>query len=282
MNYRHAYHAGNFADVFKHTVLISLIRSLLQKNTAICYFDMHAGPGHYDLLAEAAQKSQEFESGIAKVFHEKNPPDLIQKYVDCVQKINARFSGTTISSLRYYPGSPFIIRSFLRTQDRMILTELHPEEYQLLKNDFKGSKQVGVHLLDGYQGLKAFLPPKESRGFILIDPPYERPNELTHIISALPATLKHFSTGVYAIWYPIKNRTEIDRFHHVLKNAISRPVLIAELSIYPEDNPLHLNGSGMAIINPPWQLDKQIMEYLPWLWKVLSVQNQGQYRVLAL
>ncbi len=282
MNYRHGYHAGSFTDIFKHAILVSLIKSLLQKNTAICYLDTHAGAGYYDLFAETAQKSLEFESGIAKIFHENNVPTLIHQYLSCVQKMNARFSGSKLSSLRYYPGSPSIMRYFLRPQDRMILTELHPQEYQLLRREFAGTKQASVHLLDGYQGLKAFLPPKERRGLILIDPPYERPNELADLALALPMALKRFATGVYAIWYPIKDRVTIDHFHRSLKETIQKPILIAELSIYPENSPLHLNGSGMAIINPPWQLDEHILEYLPWMWQHLSVQHQGQYQVSLL
>ena len=280
MNYRHSYHAGSFTDVFKHAILVSLIQSLLQKSTPFCYLDTHAGAGYYDLFAETTQKNKEFESGIAKVFYEKGPP-AFKHYLRCIQKINARFSGSALSSLRYYPGSPSIMRYFLRSHDRMILTELHPQEYQILKKDFAGTKQASVHLLDGYQGLKAFLPPKERRGLILIDPPYERPNEFAHIISMLPMALKRFSSGIYAIWYPIKTRSEIDVFHHALKETVKQPVLIAELSIHPENSAL-LNGSGMAIINPPWQIEQQILEYLPWLWKMLSVQGQGRYQVSQL
>lgn len=282
MNYRHGYHAGSFTDTFKHAVLVSLIQSLSQKDGAICYLDTHAGAGHYDLFAEAAQKSLEFETGITKLFHETNPPELLIPYLNCIQKINARFSGLALSSLRYYPGSPSIIRYFLRSQDRMILTELHPQEYTALKKEFARTKQASVHLLDGYQGLKAFLPPKERRGLILIDPPYERPHELTELTALLSMALKRFATGVYAIWYPIKDRIEIERFHQSLKENIQKPILIAELSIYPENSPVHLNGSGMAIINPPWQLDEQLLVYLPWLWKQLSVHNQGQYQVALL
>ncbi len=282
MNYRHGYHAGSFTDVFKHAILVSLIKSLLQKDTPLCYLDTHAGAGFYDLFSETAKKSKEFASGIAKIFHEQNPPASLKPYLSCVQRINTRLSHSVVSSLRYYPGSPSIIRYFLRAQDRMVLTELHPQECLVLKNEFAAKKQASVHLLDGYQGLKAFLPPKERRGLILIDPPYERPNELAHIISVLPTVLKRFSTGVYAIWYPIKDRPTIDQFHRALKETIQQPLLITELSIYPENSPLHLNGSGIAIINPPWQLDKQILEYLPWLWKVLSLHKQGQYRAAPL
>jgi 23S rRNA (adenine2030-N6)-methyltransferase len=282
MNYRHTYHAGSFTDVFKHIILTSLIKALLRKDNAICYLDTHAGAGYYDLFAEEAQKSKEFETGIGKLFHEKKVPGLIKQFLNCVQIINTHLTHSALSSLRYYPGSPAIMRYFLRAQDRLVLTELQPQQYQLLKNHFADSKHTSTHLLDGYQGLKAFLPPKERRGLILIDPPYERPNELAYLTAALPLALKRFATGVYAVWYPIKDRKNIDQFHRELKETVQPPILIAELSLYPEDNAQHLNGSGVAILNPPWQLDKQISEYLPWLWKTLSTRGQGQYQVKML
>ncbi len=282
MNYRHGYHAGSFTDVFKHTILISLIKSLQQKNSAFCYLDTHAGAGCYDLWAEAAQKSNEFETGIAKVFNALNPPALIKDYLSCVQAINAHFSDSAASSLRYYPGSPVIMRYFARQQDRLVLTELHPQEYQLLKKEFARTRQANVHLLDGYHGLKAFLPPKERRGLILIDPPYERPNELAYLTSMLAHALKRFATGVYAIWYPIKARSIIDQFYRSLKDNIKNPILITELSIYPEESPLHLNGSGMAIVNPPWQIDDRISAFLPWLWQNLTIHHQGQFKISVL
>ncbi|MCC2666163.1 MAG: rlmJ [Gammaproteobacteria bacterium] len=282
MNYRHSYHAGSFTDVFKHTVLVSLIQALQRKETPICYLDTHAGTGHYDLFSEEAQKSKEFEGGIGQLFEIKNPPTLVKQYLACIQAVNTRLAHSEMSRLRYYAGSPAIMRYFLREQDRMVLTELHPQDYQLLKNYFSDNKRVNVHLLDGYQGLKAFLPPKERRGLILIDPPYEKSNELEHLVSALSFVLKRFATGVYAVWYPIKNRLMIDQFHRALKNVVQCPTLITELSIYPEDSAQHLNGCGMAIINPPWQLDIQILEYLPWLWNILSVHGQGKYRASPL
>ncbi|MCD6039053.1 MAG: rlmJ [Gammaproteobacteria bacterium] len=282
MNYRHGYHAGSFADVFKHAILVSLIQSLLKKKTAICYLDTHAGAGYYDLISEEAQKSKEFEAGITKVMGAEDPPSLIRDYLSCVQQINIRLAGSVVPSLRYYPGSPSIVRYFLRAQDRMTLTELHPQEYRILKKNFMRDSQTGVHLGDGYQGLKAFLPPKERRSLILIDPPYERPNEFIDIVVMLLAALKRFSSGVYAIWYPIKNRTTINLFYQDLKKAIQQSILIAELNIYSTNSSLLLDGCGMAIVNPPWQLDQQIFEYLPWLWNLLSVHQQGGYRVFSL
>lgn len=282
MNYSHSYHAGSFADVFKHIVLLALIKSFLRKENGFCYLDTHAGSGYYDLFAESAQKTKEHESGITKLFHKEHPPQLIKQYFSCIKRINNRLTQSIISNLRYYPGSPSYAHYFLRPQDRMILTELHPHEAQLLKRVFSEDIRVSVHVKDAYQSLKAFLPPKERRGLIFIDPPYERPHEFVDIVTALPIALKRFATGTYAIWYPIKDRATIDRFHRAVKGLVKQPVLVTELSIYEEVSPLHLNGSGMLIINPPWQLDRQIQDCLPWLWKNLNVSGQGQQRVFVL
>jgi 23S rRNA (adenine2030-N6)-methyltransferase len=278
MNYGHSYHAGNFADVLKHYILVLLIKSLLRKENGFCFIDTHAGPGFYDLFAESAQKNKEYQLGIGKLFT-KNPHPNIKQYLAAVTRINSRLSQSQFSSLRYYPGSPMIVRHFLRPQDRMILSELLPSDYQRLKVNFARDTHVSTHLLDGYRGLKGFLPPKERRGLVLIDPPYERPNELQFIAGILPLALERFATGIFAVWYPIKDRPPIERFYRELKENIQKPMLAIELSIYSENSPLHLNGSGMLIINPPWQLEQEAKESLPGLWKNLSIQNQGQYRI---
>jgi 23S rRNA (adenine2030-N6)-methyltransferase len=275
MNYRHSYHAGNFADVFKHVILVSLIQAMQRKDNPFCYLDTHAGAGIYNLSSTAAQKSKEYQSGIGLLFKQKNLVETLSNYLACIHKLNQ-------SELRYYPGSPSIVREMLRPQDRMVLSELHPTEYQLLKKQFAYDKQTSIQLLDGYQSLKAFLPPKERRGLILIDPPYEKTHELEHIAALIPLTLRRFATGVYSIWYPIKDRPPIERFYQTLKKSITEPILIAELSIYPETSAQHLNGCGMLIINPPWQLSDQINAYLPQLWSILSPEKRGQYRVFTL
>lgn len=275
MNYRHAYHAGNFADVFKHIILIAISNALSRKETPYCYLDTHAGIGYYDLLANTTQKSKEYEKGILKIMQAANPPALVQQFLNCIKAINPE----GMTPLRYYPGSPYIARHFLRANDRAVLSELHEEDYQILKNTFHHDKQVAVHHQDGYQALKAFLPPKERRGYILIDPPYEVQDELMQVGSQLATALKRFETGVFALWYPIKERRAIERFHYSLKDKIQRPVLIAELSIHPENVPTHLNGSGIAIVNPPWQIEQAIHEVLPWLWEALSENKKGRYEV---
>ena len=161
----------------------------------------------------------------------------------------------------------------------MILSELQPDECRQLKRFFPHDKQIGIHCQDAYLSLKAFLPPKEKRGFVLIDPPYEKPDEFDQLKKALPAAIQQWETGTFALWYPIKNRSMTDRFISSLKDKISLPILIAELSVYPEDNIQSLNGSGMFIVNPPWQLDEELKTVLPWLWKTLSVNKSGKYNL---
>ena len=162
-----------------------------------------------------------------------------------------------------------------------MLCELHPEEYQTLQHHMANDQQTAVHHLDGYLGLKAFLPPRERRGVVLIDPPYENPAELTRIAEILPIALKRWATGIYAIWYPIKEPNALSRFFRTIRDDITQPVLKIELTIYPEI-PNHLNGCGLLIINPPWQFEQTMSNILPWLWNVLSINGQGEYTVSSL
>jgi 23S rRNA (adenine2030-N6)-methyltransferase len=274
MNYRHAYHAGNFADVFKHLVILALTEAMLRKDKAFCYLDTHAGAGIYDLRAAAPQKSQEYEAGVAKLLAQPNPPALVKKYLEVIAKLN-----NGANEIKLYPGSPYFVKNLLRKQDRMLLTELHEEEYDLLKKSFPHYKQIGIHHLDGYQALKAFLPPPERRGFVLIDPPYEQPDELMQLVTTLTTACKRWETGIFAVWYPIKESRSIDRFHDALRQRVDRPMLAVELSIYPAALTTHLNGCGMVIINPPYQLDSEINTFLPWLWEALSPAKHGRYDI---
>lgn len=266
MNYRHAYHAGNFADVFKHVVLILLTKSFLRKETPFCYLETHAGSGSYDLTSEAAQKTKEFENGIKKIILKNNPPDIIKDYLQCIKKLN---SG---DELNLYPGSPYFVKHFLRKEDRMILSELHPEEYQALKRNFSYDKNTAIHHLNGYQSLKAFLPPKERRGFILIDPPYEKSDEFETITKVLSEAVCRWETGTLVVWYPIKHPNVVERFLKSVNTKIKRPILVSELSIYSNDVSQRLSGCGMLIINPPWQLEQEIQAVLPWLRQALKIK----------
>lgn len=277
MNYKHGYHAGNFADVIKHVTLLALFASLSRKPTPFCYIDTHAGAGYYDLFSEFASKNKEYAGGIEKLIQQDNPPMLIKRYLDCVHHINNQLSHSRFASLHYYPGSPMIARYIARAHDRIIACELQADEYRSLKSTFNGDKQVAIHHRDGYIGLKAFLPPAEKRGLVLIDPPYEDIDEFNHIARTLPIAIKKWPSGIYAIWCPIKTHLHLQRFYRELMTTIQQPIFTIELTIYP-DLPNHLNGCGLIIVNPPWQFDKTMEEILPWLWNALTINHQGGYR----
>ena len=281
MNYRHSYHAGNFADVVKHITLVALITAIERKETPFCYIDTHAGIGYYDLLSTFAEKNKEYTGGIEKVIQQDKAPALVERYLDCVHRINNQLTASKYAALRYYPGSPMIARYLARPHDRIVACELQLQEYQTLKTTFSGDKQVAIHHADGFLGLKAFLPPVERRGMVLIDPPYENPDEFTRIVHSLPIALKRWESGIYAIWYPIKERAAVERFYRSIKQTIQQPVFAIELTICP-DLPNHLNGCGMVVVNPPWQFDQSVQELVPWLWKTLTINGQGAYRAYSL
>lgn len=282
MNYRHIYHAGNFADVFKHCVLLLLIESLLHKDKPFCYVDTHAGIGIYDLQSEFAQKTLEYSLGVAHILDcaaQDIPPELAP-YLAAIKQLNFPFVTMPLngSNLRFYPGSPYLVRSLLRAHDRMILTELHKEDVLQLKQVFARDKQVAVHHCDGYQGLKAFLPPRERRGLVLIDPAFEQKNEFELILAALQTALSRWQSGIYAIWYPITDFALVSNFRRFLRK-MSVPVLICEMTINKQTALKEFVGCGFAIINPPWQLDKKLQRVLPWLWKALSINQQGAVEI---
>jgi len=279
LSYRHAFHAGNFVDVFKHVVIIALIEALKRKETPFCYLDTHAGAGRYNLRSPSAQKNREYAQGIGRLWKIRLAPPEVQGYLSLVRAINGGDTAGKHVPLCYYPGSPRLVRALLRPQDRMVLTELHPTDFPALKAEFANDRQVVVHHLDGYQGLKSFLPPKERRGLVLIDPAFEDPDEFTHLVEHLQTAVRRWATGVYAIWYPLVAGYPLARFHQAIVAADIPKVLVAQLSVYPEDNPLGLNGCGMLIINPPWLIDEQLSRLLPWLWKTLSVNEQGGHRL---
>jgi 23S rRNA (adenine2030-N6)-methyltransferase len=273
MNYRHIYHAGNFADVFKHAVLALLLKALQKKEAPFCYLDTHAGIGRYDLHHEAAQKTGEYRTGIARLWNNVNAPAAVADYLAAVATLNAG------SHLRYYPGSPRIARFLLRPQDRMVLLEKHPEEAEMLRREFAGDRQVAVHEQDGYTGLKGFLPPVEKRGLVLIDPPYEEKAEFDQVVAGIKTAHERWSGGALAIWYPIKDQPTVERFHRRLLATGIRKILLIELAIYPLDNAFRLNGCGMTVINPPWHLDALLKALLPELLAILRLDHPGRTRV---
>ncbi len=272
MNYRHLYHAGNFADVFKHVLLMALLEKLQQKNTPFCVLDTHAGIGLYDLYSEAASKTGEYKEGIGRLYHAPDLSPLLQRYRHVIASFN-------MEALRYYPGSPCIASHLLRPEDRLVLAELHPEDVVTLKDYFRRAQQVAVHHSDAYHSMKAFLPPKEKRGLVLIDPPFEKEGEYARIAKALALACERFHHGVYAIWYPIKDRLPVDYFHKSLLATKAAKILVLELLLQPDNDPSRLNGSGIAIINAPWKLDEEAALWLPELHKLLAEEGKGTVRI---
>ncbi len=283
MNYRHIYHAGNFADVFKHCILVLLLESLLRKDKPFCYLETHAGLGVYDLHSQATQRTLEYLSGIARVLDNCNDhgtcyPQAIAPYLAAINKVNASIlvdGKLTAANLRFYPGSPLIARSLLRPQDRMVLMELHQEDVLLLKKVFAKDSQVAVHYYNGYQGLKAFLPPVERRGLVLIDPAFEQTNEFDLMLTALQEQVKsRWPTGIYALWYPIKDHIACNNFLGSLKKMDFK-YLVCEMTLAKRAGLEKFIGCGMVIINPPWQIEQRLTEVLSWLWQVLSPAREG-------
>jgi 23S rRNA (adenine2030-N6)-methyltransferase len=274
MNYRHIYHAGNFGDVFKHLLLIALIQSLQKKDKPICYLDTHAGIGNYDLQHPNAKKTQEFRGGVEKLLRANltQIPLLIRDYLTIIENWNHEQGA---DNGRYYPGSPTFVRKLLRPMDRMILTELHPEDRRQLKQRFLQDKQVAVHHLDGYQALKAFLPPKENRGLVLIDPPFEKTDEYQMIVEKLVQAITRWSTGIYAIWYPIKQTKEINLFYKALIKTGIQKVLRCEIHLREKNE--KLDACGMIIVNPPWQWQEKIKTILPTLCDVYAARAKCDF-----
>lgn len=272
LSYRHAFHAGIHADVFKHLVLTLLVRSLLLKDKPFFYLDTHAGAGRYNLRSEMAQKNREYETGIGRLWQELKLPGALEEYLAAVRATNPG------KDLRWYPGSPRIVRPFLRSRDRMVMCELHPSEVKLLSAEFAGDRQARVEHRDGYQALKALLPPPERRGLVHVDPSFELKDERRRLLDAIKEGYRRWATGIFAVWYPIQDRATADDFLNRFKRLGIPKTLLAEFAVLP-DEPFRLNGSGMIIINPPWRLAEQLNEVLPWLWGKLAAEGQGGWRV---
>ncbi len=272
LSYRHLFHAGSFADVFKHVLLTRLLISLNEKDKPYFFLDTHAGIGRYDLSHPWAQKGREFESGIKKLLERDDIPAAMKPYIDIVRAENPD------GHLRYYPGSPLITRKLIRPIDRMALTELNKTDCAELMNVIAKDRRVNVQLMDGYQALKAHLPPKERRGLVLIDSSFDRSREFARLAEALADAHTRWATGTYAVWYPMMGAGVIRGFEKQIEAAGIRKVLQFELSILPEDAST-MPGSGMIIINPPWKFDTEMRMLLRWVWSVLNVKSAGGVKV---
>ena len=277
MNYRHAFHAGNFADVFKHAVLLALLDALTTKDKPLCHLDAHAGAGRYSLDDPQAQKTGEWHEGIGRLFDLPQPPPPLRRYVDAIRACNPD------GALRVYPGSPLLAANALRSNDRLVLCELQDDEAAALRALFRNDARAHVHVRDGYAAMKALLPPVERRGLVLIDPPFEQQAQEFRVIeAALVAAHARWPTGAYAVWYPIKQRAAIRPFERWLGARGWRDVLLAELLVRADDSPLRLNGCGIAIVNAPWQFDVALAAMLPALKSTLSQGHGASHRLQRL
>ncbi|MGN6767679.1 MAG: 23S rRNA (adenine(2030)-N(6))-methyltransferase RlmJ [Rhizobiaceae bacterium] len=267
MNYRHIYHAGNFADVFKHAVLARIIAYLKRKEAAFRVIDTHAGIGLYDLGSEEAQKTGEWHGGIGKLLDAAltgAPAEWLHDYLSVVRALNPE------GGLRLYPGSPLLTRHLLRRQDRLTAIELHPEDAKNLKNVFTGDHHVRVIELDGWLALGAHLPPKEKRGLVLIDPPFEEEGEFARMVDGLKKAHRRWPGGIYAFWYPIKDRAAVERFRQSLRETGIPKILDVSFSIRAPSPEARLDGCGMAIVNPPYLLQDELAAILPALTRLLG------------
>ena len=276
MNYRHEFHAGNFADVFKHVVLCRILSYLRDKPAAFRVIDTHAGAGLYDLTSDAATRSGEWRRGIEKLLSAKISQaagQLLTPYLEVIGALNQP------NRLTMYPGSPALIRAWLRPQDRLIACELEPKAYAALARNLRGDSRIKTLGIDGWVALNAYVPPKERRGLVLIDPPFEADSDFSNLVTGLGAAYRKWSTGVYALWYPVKGRREADTLAKRLGRLGLPKVLRAEVLVEPLGDPARLNGAGMILVNPPWTLEKELSALLPALIQVFGGAGKPGFRL---
>ncbi|MBT0403429.1 23S rRNA (adenine(2030)-N(6))-methyltransferase RlmJ [Morganella morganii] len=269
LSYRHSFHAGNHADVLKHTVQSLIIESLKEKDNPFLYLDTHAGAGRYQLSGEHAERTGEYLEGIARIWAQESVPEELKTYLEAVSALNPR------GDLRFYPGSPLIAAHLLRDHDKLNISELHPSDFPLLRNEFSRDNRARVVREDGYQQLKSQLPPLSRRGFVLIDPPYELKSDYQAVVKGIQEGHRRFATGTYAVWYPVVLRQQIKRMVKDFQATGIRKILQIELAVRPDSDQRGMTASGMIVINPPWKLESQMKSVLPWLHNVLVPEGTG-------
>lgn len=270
LSYRHAFHAGNFADVIKHIVLVEILEHLLRKETPFEYIDTHAGAGLYDLRSDYALKLQEYSGGIGRLRPEDFPE--ITRYFEVIRSFNAP------DKLEFYPGSPAIAGYFLRPRDRAWLFELHPGDYELLRDYMAGNRSIRVRCQDGFEGLKALLPPTSRRGLVLIDPSYEVKSDYELVADRLRDACRKFGHGIYALWYPVVDRRTIDELETRIATSGIRNVQRFELGIAEDSAARGMTAAGMFVVNPPWKLLEKMSSLLPRLAQALAEEGGGSYK----
>ena len=276
MNYRHAFHAGSFADVFKHAVLCRILNYLRTKPAPFRVIDTHAGAGLYDLAGSEASRGGEWHTGIARLMAAELAPPiaaLLAPYLEVVNALNER------SRLKTYPGSPALARAWLRPQDRLIACEVEPQAAAALRQNLRGDIRIKTLEIDGWTALGAYVPPKERRGLVFVDPPFEAEGDFVRLARGLAAAHRKWATGIYALWYPIKGSSERDVLAKRLRRQGIAKILRGELAVAPLSDPDRLNGCGMILVNPPWTLEKELSVLLPALAAILGRDGKGGYHL---
>ena len=272
MNYRHAFHAGNHADVLKHLILSRVFALLAKKDAPYAYLDSHAGVGLYDLKGDQASRTGEYLQGIARLWQAADLPASCADYLQVLRTLNPD------GQLRYYRGSPELARQLTREQDHLHCNEKHPQDGQLLKDNMHFDRRVAVHLGEGWHVPRALLPTPEKRVVLLIDPPFEQADEQQRCVQALNEAIGRMRQAIVLIWYPIKDARQLKRFYQKLATSNAPKLLRVELLVNSPDTADRLNGSGLVIANPPWGLEEQLRELLPWLAGLLA-QEQGGWQL---
>ncbi|MFD2166974.1 23S rRNA (adenine(2030)-N(6))-methyltransferase RlmJ [Thalassotalea euphylliae] len=267
LSYRHAFHAGNFADVLKHSVLAYVLEYMAKKEKGYCYFDSHSGAGMYQLADDYAQKTGEYKDGIDKLYQKNNLPPLLDSYVDLIQSLNNR------AELSVYPGSPAIAQAYARKQDTARLFEIHPTDFELLTEFTDTWKQCRLQKKDGYKGVVSQMPPTTRRGVLLIDPPYEIKDDYQKAVDTVVKAHTKFATGTFIIWYPVVKRHFIDAMEKGLTDSGIRNILQTELCLLADSEEYGMTGTGLFIVNPPWQLEAELETALPYLVSTLGTQK---------
>ena len=259
LSYRHSFHAGNFADVIKHIVLVEILQHLCRKETPFDFIDTHAGAGLFDLGSEHAGKLQEFNDGIAKLAQPEWPE--LAAYFAVLNSYNS--PGNSPGKLQHYPGSPMIARHFLRARDREWLFELHPADFEILQSNVAGDRRVKVAREDGFHGLLGLLPPLSRRALVLIDPAYEVKDDFLQVVKTCTRAWKKFATGIYVVWYPVVERARIDELASRFVNSGIRNIQRFELGLTADTAARGLTAAGLIVINPPWTLMERMTALLP-------------------
>lgn len=276
LSYRHGFHAGNHGDVLKHWTCVLIAHYMAKKDKPYWYVDTHSAAGVYELTSELSQKTSEYQGGIQSLWQQETP-EVFEEYLSIIRELNEG------EALKLYPGSPWFVRQCLREGDKARLFELHPQDFSILLKNFRGDRQVKMDQQDGFQGLKSILPPPPKRGLIVIDPPYEQSKEYTLVVDNLKQAVKRFATGVYVVWYPLINRnnkqTMSESMVDQLKTLPVNSYLDVRLWVSGKDEEAGMYGSGLMILNPPWNLKNQFKEGLPFLVDKLGQTKKAGYSI---